>query len=383
VSTILITGARAPVALDLARAFTAAGYETHLADSVRAWAARAALRDTSRLHLFAPPRFGFTRFADDLAELVRRLDPVLLVPTCEEVFYIAEAARRMQFADRVFAPPPDVLRQLHSKVEFTRLAQAAGVPAPVTRRVTNADELDALRHRAETLVFKPEFSRFASHTLVRPSPRVLARLAPSASAPWAAQDFVAGEEICIWSAARAGEVVAFAAYKPRWRLGRSASFYFEADTDPALLRMAQAIARATDATGQLSFDVIRREDGIIVPIECNPRSISGLHLFDGGAHLAHALLGGAPALAPSAPARHIRAAMWLFAAPRAFLGGAGQRYLNDLRRSGDVLSALGGGRVAAGALLDAARFAAVGLSRGRSAAGQSTDDIEWNGEPIG
>ena len=37
---MLITGARAPVAVDLARAFSAAGYETHLADSVAGWAAR-------------------------------------------------------------------------------------------------------------------------------------------------------------------------------------------------------------------------------------------------------------------------------------------------------------------------------------------------------
>jgi NADP-dependent 3-hydroxy acid dehydrogenase YdfG len=33
--TILITGARAPIALDLARSFAAAGWAPHLVDSIR------------------------------------------------------------------------------------------------------------------------------------------------------------------------------------------------------------------------------------------------------------------------------------------------------------------------------------------------------------
>jgi len=37
----------------------------------------------------------------------------------------------------------------------------------------------------------------------------------------------------------------------------------------------------------------------------------------------------------------------------------------------------------AGALLDAAAFAVTGLTRLRSPTGQTTDDIERNGEPIG
>jgi len=382
-STILITGARAPVALDLARAFTATGHEAHLADSVRPWAARACIGDAARLHLLAPPRFAFERFAEGLAALVERLDPDLVVPTCEEVFYVAEAAQRRGFADRVFAPAPELLRRLHSKVEFARLAQACGVAAPQTQRISDGAELAALSGVADMLVLKPEFSRFASHALIRPTPRQLGRVRPTAVTPWAAQAFVPGEEICIWSAARAGEVVAFAAYKPRWRLGRSASFYFEADHDPALLQMTRTIAAATNTTGQLSFDAIRSADGLVSPIECNPRSTSGLHLFDGAAALAHALLGEDKVLTPPAPARHIGAAMWLFAAAPAVLRGQARSYLDDLRRSGDVLRALGGAPVAAGALVDAARFAVVGLSRGRSASGQSTDDIEWNGEAIG
>ena len=378
---VLVTGARAPVALDLAAAFEAAGWHAHLADSIRPWSARLSQRAARRLHRFAPPRFEFPRFRRDFLALVERLRPELILPTCEEVFYVAEAAARDGYADRVFAPPPDVLRRLHSKVEFAELARRCGVPAPATRRLTGARDVDALRDQAGRLVFKPEFSRFASHVLVRPDPKALAAFSPTPAQPWAAQDFVAGQEICIWSAARGGEVTACAAYRPRWRLGRSASFYFEADRDPALLNMARALAAGLGATGQLSFDVVRRPDGVIVPLECNPRTVSGVHLFDRSPRLAEALLGQGPLLRPDADARHLSPAMWILGAPQAVLAVRGTEFLADLRRSRDVFPR-GDLGLAAGTLLDAGRFALVGLSRGRSASGQSTDDIEWNGEAM-
>lgn len=380
--TVLITGARAPIALDLARSFQAAGWTPHLADSITPWAARFAKVARGHLHRLPPPRFAFPAFAEALARLATELDPALILPTCEEVFYVAEAARRGFYAERVFAPSPEVLRALHSKVEFAGLARRAGVPAPETRRATSSAELDPWRAQAGALVFKPEFSRFASHALVRPMVEALARVAPTAVQPWAVQDFAAGEELCVWSAARAGRLVAFAAYRPLWRLGRSASFYFERVDDPALQAMAAAIARATGATGQLSYDVIRGPDGSVMPIECNPRGVSGLHLFDGDPALARALAGELDGvLTPRAAARHLGPAMAVIGLPAALASGRLATWRRDLARSRDVLSV--DPLTGLGALLDAGRFAMVGLSRGRSASGASTDDIEWNGEPIG
>jgi NAD(P)-dependent dehydrogenase (short-subunit alcohol dehydrogenase family) len=381
-STVLITGARAPIALDLARSFAAAGHDAHLADSIRPWSARLSRQARDRLHRLAAPRFAFQRFADDLARLVDRLKPRWVIPTCEEVFYVAEAGARRGFADRVFAPSPHSLRTLHSKVDFAKFARAHGIAAPATARVTSSAELALWRDRAGDVVLKPEFSRFASHTKVRPSAREMDALTPTPDEAWAVQDFVEGEEICIWSASIAGEVAAFAAYRPLWRLGRSASFYFETDHDPALLLLTRALARAANATGQLSFDVIRKPDGTIVPIECNPRGISGIHLFDSDPRLARALLGELPLQTPNAQARHLAPAMWLFGAPHALARGKLGSFRRDLERSRDVLSAPGEPWLGLGALLDAGRFTLVGLSRGRSASGQSTDDIEWNGEPI-
>lgn len=381
-STILITGVRAPIALDLAHSFAAAGHEPHLADSIHPWTVRFSRHARGRFHAVAPPRFAFKEFAEGLARLVDQIKPRLIVPTCEEVFYVAEAGARHGFAERVFAPPPAILRTLHSKVDFAHFARANGVAAPATERVTSTAELQAWRDRSHAIVLKPEFSRFASHAKIRPTTAELDAIQPTPAEPWAVQGFAEGEEICVWSASKNGVVTAFAAYKPLWRLGQSSSFYFERDDDPAILETTRAIARAANATGQLSFDVIRTPDGVIAPIECNPRGISGIHLFDRDPRLARALLSEAPLQTPAAEARHIGPAMMLFGAPSAISSGKFNAFRRDLARSRDVLNIPEEPMLGLGALLDAGRFTLIGLSRGRSASGQSTDDIEWNGEPI-
>ncbi len=378
-STVLITGARAPIARDLGRSFQDAGWTVHLADCLHSWRVR--FSQGPPFHRYASPRYAFETFCADLSALIHRLDPQWILPTCEEVFYVAAAGARLGIADRVFAPPLSILRQLHSKVDFAALAQHCGLAAPQTRRATSASDLAVWRSRSSQLVFKPEFSRFASAVLVKPDG--IDHLTATTEYPWAVQDFVAGEELCLWSAAIKGEMVAFAAYKPLWRRGRSSSFYFETDRDPALLSVARAIAKETHATGQISIDAIRRVDGTIAPIECNPRGISGIHLFDADPRLARAMVGENALALPTGAARHIAIAMWLFGAPQALAEGRFGEFRRDLARSRDVLSLSGEPFIVPGALLDAGLLAITGLWSGRSASRQSTSDIEWNGEPIG
>ena len=161
----------------------------HLADSVPATAARWS-RPAFSVHRLPPPRTAFAAFRAALARLVEATGATLVVPTCEEVFYIAAAAPPA----RVFAPPPDVLRRLHSKALFADVARAAGVTVPDTHAIDAAAALPALP--LDRIVLKPEFSRFAAATLIRPSPRTVARLRPSPTHRWVAQPFVAGGRNC-------------------------------------------------------------------------------------------------------------------------------------------------------------------------------------------
>jgi hypothetical protein len=374
--SLLITGARAPVSLDLARAAAAGGYRVRLADSSPAYAAR--LAQIGPVLRLPPPRFAFAAFAARLAEECARNPDCLVIPTCEEVFYVRAAAERHVFMRQVLAADMAALRQLHSKIDFAALLAALGLPAPRTEAL---DSRAGVVEGAGT-VFKPEFSRFGSATLIAPDARQLRRIAPTSQSRWAKQEFIQGEEFCLWSAARGGELCASVVYRPKWRKGRSAAYAFEAVDAPGAVAIARHLARALDYTGQISLDMIRNAKGEFVPVECNPRSVSGLHLFDGDPALARALTGDGPPVHVTRGLRYIAPAMWLMGWPESLLHGRRQEWRADMREGHDVLGR-GGIAPVAGALLDAAIFAATGLTRLRSPSGQTTDDIEWNGEPIG
>jgi hypothetical protein len=380
-ATVLITGARAPVAVDLARAFCGAGCHVHLADSVTPWAAQG-MRPRLPIHRFPAPARDFPAFRRELLALVQCLEVTLVVPTCEEVFWLAAAAERDGWATHLFAPDLVTLRRLHSKADFAAFAGSLGLDVPETVVLEDAVDPTALPLPLDQLVLKPEFSRFATHTLVAPRARRIASIAPTSDRRWVAQRRIKGQEICSWAAVRAGNIVAHAAYRPRWRHGLAAAYQVEAVAIPAVTEVTRRIAAATGLTGHLSFDIIVDEQGRAFPIECNPRAVSGLHLFDADSALARAILGEGE-MTPAEPGRlrHLAPAMALLGLPSAARRGKLGRFLADWRRGKDVVGR-GCALVTLGCLVDAGSFAALALRKGLSAAGATTADIEWDGAPI-
>jgi hypothetical protein len=378
VTRVLVTGARAPVALDLARSFRAAGCDVALADSVRPFAASLS-RPGFEILRFPPPRRAFARFRTRLSGLARRFD--LIVPTCEEVFWLAAAAELDGWSDRLYAPSTAALRRLHSKASFPKLALESGVEAPATWTIASAADAERVPLAAADLVLKPEFSRFGASTMVGPAPGAAAALPASDERRWVAQERLAGEEHCVWSAIRAGRLVACIVYRPVLRHGRSAAYAFEAVDSPAIVAMARRITATVGGDGQLSYDVIVRPDGRVAPIECNPRAVSGIHLADSSPGLARAILGGSELVPPPAgTVRYLSPAMVLMGLPAAIAGGSLARLRTVWREGRDSVGRRGDRLPVAGVLLDAARFALAGLARLRSPASETTDDIEWNGE---
>jgi hypothetical protein len=374
----MITGARAPVALDLARSFRAAGCAVALADSVRPFAASLS-RPRFEILRLPPPRWKFAAFRARLRALAGDFD--LIVPTCEEVFWLAAAAQLDGWSEQLFAPSIGTLRTLHSKASFPALAREAGVDAPATWTVASAADAEALPLAPADMVLKPEFSRFGSKTIVRPGAGVAAALPASPARRWVAQERLEGEEVCVWSAIRGGRLAACLVYRPALRHGRSAAYAFEAADSPSVVEMARRIAGHVGGDGQLSYDVIVGPDGRVAPIECNPRTVSGVHLLDGSPELAWALLGRSElAPPPAGTMRYLSPAMVLMGAPAALAGGTFDRLRDVWRRGRDSVGRPGDRLPVAGVVLDAARFALAGAARLRGPTSETTDDIEWNGE---
>ncbi|AHE56310.1 hypothetical protein [Sphingomonas sanxanigenens] len=371
---VLITGARAPVALDIARSFAAAGHEVHMADSAPALIARWS-RTPCALHRLPPPRQAPEAFARAVSALVAGLDPVLVVPTCEEVFHLARLG-----LDRLFAPAPARLFELHAKDRFAALATGLGLTAPETHRLESPAGLAGFEDTASDWVFKPVHSRFG--TRARIGPATLDGIVPGAAEPWVAQRRIVGEEVSFYAIAHAGTLAGFAAYRSSWRLGGGAGYAFAALPDVQAQALGEIAGRLAPAVGngQFACDAIRDRDGRFHLIECNPRATSGAHLFGRGPGLARAMLAGT-AVAPVRGLRvHVGPALWWFGMGTALRRGRYRDWFGELRRGRDVVGAPRDRWPIFGAAADSAQFAARALRHRRTLAEQMTADIEWNGE---
>ena len=382
---ILITGARAAVALDLARECRLAGYEVHLADSTPCRMARAS-RAVTAFHPLASPRFQPDRFRQDIWALAQALAPVRIIPTCEEVFHLARPSIAGVLGDRLFAPGLNVLAVLHDKHSFSRLAERAGLAVPETHAVTSARDLAAFANEAARWVFKPCFSRFGARALVGPSAAMLAGVKLHPGDRWVAQRRIEGEEYSFYAVAQAGRIAAFAAYGSPWRLSGGASFAFMPAPDiveQTLLHAASVLAEITGLTGQLSCDAMVDASGRAWLIECNPRATSGLHLLTGSGVLASIITGAAegPLLSHRRP-RYLLAAMCSYGLEAAARQGRWLSWWADFCSGRDVVGAPSDRLPFAGAILDMLAFKRQAARAGLTTAQAVTADMEWNGEQL-
>lgn len=306
---MLITGGRAPVALDLCRAFGRAGHRVVAAESAPADLVRSS-RYVAR-HVRVPPPVGDPDgFAAALARVAVEEGVDLLIPTCEEVFWVARGRAALPSTCRALVADLETLVSVHDKGRFIERCAAIGLPVPATVRLTSPAELAAfVRDAPRPFVLKPCFSRFGTQVrIVGPgdAPPVDA-LDVGPTRPWVGQAFVDGEQVATWGLARRGRLVAHAAYPMRWRAGR-ATVVFQPDPDPGVRAFVEHFVAATGFDGAIAFDLVRRPDGVVVPLECNPRMTSGLHLLDPG-RLVAALLDPDAVGAPLEPAAGAAAAL--------------------------------------------------------------------------
>lgn len=379
--SVLVTGARAPVALHLARLLYGAGHRVTLVDHLRHPVAAATSLDIPyrRIPSFTADAQGAGAALDKIMA-VRAVD--LVIPTCEEVLHLAAHWARHAPQAALFAPDLARLVQVHDKYRFIRLCDDIGLPVPQTRLLQSRADLLAETQGARSHVFKPVWSRFGSKVLIRPSPDALRRIHPTSQVPWVAQDHVSGTEICAYAVARGGQITALSAYRGLVRAGPGAAVAF-APVDAEIVRpFAARVTEATGWTGQISFDLIQQADGQVLPLECNPRATSGLHFFSDPAAFCAAVLGqGGEVRSDVTAPQAVRLALWVYGMRLLVRRPGREVFLDALRRSQDVLD-WPGDRVGRRAQLRAvAEIAMIAARHGISLDAASTRDIAWNGPP--
>jgi hypothetical protein len=387
---ILILGGRAPTALDHARRFCAQGWRVFIADSIPCRIAGYS-NAVKRSFIIAPPRFAPAQFVADLNRIIAAENIDLVLPTCEEAFYLARYRAQLPASVQVFVDDFDKLRALHSKWDFLQLAADCGVHVPRSFKVRNMAQARATAGKMP-LVLKPEYSRFGVYVRIYPEgiPDHASELPAQGhpDADWIAQQFQPGVEYCSYSICHRGRLLAHAAYRPSYRLHGSSSFYFEPYQSSAIQSFVATFAAKIHYTGQISFDWISAPDGSFSVLECNPRAISGLHLFTATDALPDAITGAITGdenhcILPGDNSPGMLAPVMLSAGlAQALRAGQLPRWWRDFRRARDAISTPGDRLAIAGGLLDVLSYSRIALQQRCNLRQATTRDIEWDGEAL-
>lgn len=382
-ATVLLTGARAPATLELARHLATAGHRVLSADSVAVNPCRRS-RSVAKNFVLPAPVDDFESFAAAIAGICQREQVTWIIPTCEEVFWVSRAMETCPQASRVLAPPLSVLTRLHSKWEFIEHLRELKFLVPQTWLLRSASDLEVLRdaiERPQRLVFKPVYSRFASRVRFWREGEPWPNLEPEAHHPWVAQAWVGGEGVCTYGVAHAGKLLAHAAYPVRFTAGVGACISFETLQDERVLHWVERVVKALDFTGQLAFDLMIDSEGQIFPLECNPRATSGVHLFAHDGRLAGALLGETTELVtpPDEAAAVLCLAMGVYGLPAALKQGKLGNWGSLMLRARDAVWRRDDPWPMVDLALTFGAFGYVAQQRRLTIAQAMTRDIEWNG----
>lgn len=370
---ILIAGTRAPAAIHLLHLLLEAGENVGAADSLKHPLSRG-VHGLSTHVRYPRPRQEPEAFAEWCLALSRSSIQAIL-PANEDALHFSERAKSL-LGPRLLTPPIHVLERAHSKFLFADHLSALGLPSPKTSRGRGASLLDGWTHPLEHTVFKPEYSRFGTQTLLglgvgAPHPGLID---PTTS--WVLQERLLGREVCATGFAHSGRLAAFSSYHPKYRAGLGAGIYFEPDSHHDLRDIVEAYVAATEWTGFIGMDAIVDAAGHAIPIECNPRLTSGLHLFQDAQSFARALRGETMAT-PNARARRLPLFLFAGAGMKALFHGRVQTFIGDMTRAGNGLS-YGPRRLSHWAMLQSfLELCAIARQEKISPIEASTHDIEW------
>lgn len=277
--TILISGARAPIALEMARSFKQAGNRVIMMDCQLLTIARWS-NCVDKYYTVPSPRFNQKEFLEALQQIISQESVSHLIPTCEEALFIS--AYRNILPCNVWTAEQDLMIQLHNKYEFVKRFNHL-LPFPKTVLLSDLTDWSITKNS----VLKPIYSRFASSVFIKKDVESTF-FEEDEKHKWIAQEFIAGKEICIYSVWEHGVLKAFSAYHPLYRAGKGAGIFFEPVQNENVFNDVKKFGETINYHGQLCFDVIINQEQQHFFIECNPRGTSGAHLLH--RHLAPAFL---------------------------------------------------------------------------------------------
>ncbi len=281
--TVLLTGAKMTKCLQLARMFQAAGDRVIVAETpLYRWCGTRFSNAISKFYIISDIEGQGEGYCEDLIALAERENVDLFVPvaTPKSAYFDALAKPGFPKNTEVFHFDLDLVDILDDKHRFIGIAKAFGLSVPESHLFENKQELlrfdfnSDKRYVLKKIAYDPVY-RLDLRTLPHAGwqDRVMA-LPIDSDNRWVLQEFIEGDEVCTHTTSRWGELNLYIC---------SASSPFQVNYEmlhlPKVKEWVRSFVKSLGATGQISFDFILKENGTVIPIECNPRTHSAITLL--------------------------------------------------------------------------------------------------------
>lgn len=275
---VLLTCARIPTALFLARALHKAGAEVHVADPFHIHICKAT-NSVKTCHKTTSPIINKTAYKQEILEIITKYKIDLVIPVFEDSIFLAEFYNAIASKCKVLLSDFNLLLQLHNKFEFITLANSLGLLTPITYKYDfPADDFEFIKNTK--YIIKKIYSRSGSgFEAFEAGEEINTNVQPNGE--YIIQEFIPGKLICTCSYVHNGKLLLHTTYKQLILTPNgTAAVCFEAIDDIEVQNSIATFVSKINYTGWISFDIIQKDNGDFYYIECNPRISLGICLFN-------------------------------------------------------------------------------------------------------
>jgi len=293
---ILLTSSRTQHCLHLARLFNQGKHIVYAVDNFKTTTCRGSTAIKRNL-VGANAKYNISKYIQSLINIVKKHEIDIIYPSLEEVLYLAKYKNLLNNYCDVFCDTYEKLINLHDKYNFIKLAkEISNFNTPITKISTSIEQLNEnikiLLKSFPKIVLKPVYSRAGAHVFAtEKSTPLIKNLEISKTKPWIVQQFIEGDQLCTYSVANNGKIIAHSSYisplKKHNAQGMANKFINDLETEEFAINFVKKL----NFHGQIAFDFLVNRKKEIFVLECNPRCTPGIFAFDKKSNFARTLIG--------------------------------------------------------------------------------------------
>jgi len=317
---ILIGGGRMTKTLQLARSFHAAGHRVILFDIDKYWFSGYRFSNAvAGFYTVPDPQKSLEDYTTALRAIAKQENIDFFVPVgiFANDYFDSKRKPVLSSCCETFHFDADTMKMLDDKFAFAEIARSLSLSVPKTFLITEPEQVlnfdfsheknkYILKSIAYDSIFRLDMTKLPMESHEKMAVHVRS-LPISKDNPWILQEFITGKEYCTHSTVRNGELTVHCCCE-------SSAFQvnYENVDKPEIMQWVSHFVKELQLTGQISFDFIQAEDGMVYAIECNPRTHSAITMFYNHPGVADAYLGKEPLAEPLQPLLDSKPTYWLY-----------------------------------------------------------------------